>query len=152
MKQIIIAMVSLFTISQTVAAQVSADSMKSLKDQKEVLKIQDRINENKIKVAKFENTIAETSKNQANAAKEAQQSANANNDAALDLSNDAQNGKLAKKASKRARQAEKDASSARRNNDKMEKLNSRIADLKKKIAEDEQKLSAMGVMPAPMPM
>ena len=149
MKQFIIALFSLLVIGTNIFAQVSSDSMKTLKTQKEILKIQDRLNENKIIVAKYENEIAKTSKNQENAAKDAQQSANANNDAASDLSNDAQNRKLAKKASRRARQAEKDASTARKNNGKMEKLNKNIEELKKKIAEDEQKLLLMGAMPTP---
>lgn len=149
MKQTIIALFTLMLIGKNTNAQISADSMKNLKTQKEILKIQDRLNENKIKVAKYENSIAETSRNQENAAKDAQQSANANNNAASNLSNDAQNRKLAKKASRRAIQAEKDASTARRNNGRMDRLNKNIEGLKKKIAEDEQKLLLMGVIPTP---
>jgi hypothetical protein len=147
MKQTIIALFTLMLIGKNTTAQVSVDSMKNLKTQKDILKIQERLNANKIELAKYENSIAGTSRNQEIAAKDAQQSANANNNAASDLSNDAQNRKLAKKASRKARQAEKDASTARKNNGRMDKLNKNIEGLKKKIAEDEQKLLLMGIMP-----
>lgn len=149
MKQTFIVLFTLMLIGKNTIAQVSVDSIKNLKTQKEILKIKERLNENKIKVAKYENSISQTSRNKENAAKDAQQSANANNNAASNLSNDAQNRKLAKKASRKARQAEKDARTARKNNSRMDKLTNTISGLKKKIAEDEQKLTSMGVIPDP---
>ena len=145
MKKIIIGLFSLIAVGKISVAQVSIDSLKSLKNQKEILRIQDRINENKIKVAKYENSLKETSRNQEISAKNAQQSANANDNAASDLRNNAENRKMANKASKMARQAKKDAARARKKNRRMENLNSNISKLNKMIVEDEQRLISKGI-------
>ena len=135
---------SALIITASVSAQaVSGDSISMLKQQKSALIIGKRINDNKLKLAKLENTVGKETQDMQNAGEVAQKSADNNGQTANKLTEDAQNKKLAADASKSAKEAKYDAKKAREANASLENLKKEIESLKMKIAEDESKLSAM---------
>jgi septal ring factor EnvC (AmiA/AmiB activator) len=91
----------LFTLS--VSAQVvSKDSISTLKDQKQALELSKKLNDRKLELAKMENELAGKTEEASKAAENAQQSAEDNKKAAEKLGDDAQDKKLARRASKSA--------------------------------------------------
>jgi len=131
-------------ISVSLSAQVvSRDSISILKQQKEALEIGKRINDNKLKLAKLENSLEKETQNVQNTSVEAQKSADNNGEAANKLTNDAENKKLAGDASKSAKEAKHDAKQARKASSSLESLNKEIESLKSKIAADESRLASI---------
>jgi hypothetical protein len=138
---------SLIFLSASVSAQaVSRDSISILKQQKENIVISKRINDNKLKLAKLENTVEKKTMEVQTTGAEAQKSANENGQAADKLTNDAQDKKLASDASKKAKEAKHDAKEARKANANLESLRKDIETLKSKIASDESRLVASSDM------
>ncbi len=142
----IAAIIMNFSLSAQV---VSKDSINILKQQKEALKIGKKLNERKLELAKLENSVEKKSQNMQNTAQQAQTSANNNAEASNKLTGDAQDAKLASKASKTADNAKSDAKKARKASKNLDGLQNDIEDLKKKIAEDEAKLATLPPLPAP---
>lgn len=122
------------------AQEVSKDSINILKQEKQNLEISKRLNENKLKLAKLENTLQQKNDAVTSSASDAQKAAADNQETAQKLNNDAQDRKLAKRASKDAKHAQKAARAGRNAVDDLEDLQKDIKNLKKKIAEDEAKL------------
>ena len=130
--------------SLSVSAQaVSKDSISILKQQKEAIIISKRVNDNKLKLAKLENSVEKETQNVQNTGVEAQKSADNNGQAADKLTGDAQNKKLASDASKSAKEAKHEAKQARKASASLESLKKDIESLKSKIAADESRLSAI---------
>lgn len=146
----IAALLSLLVISVTLTAQVvTKDSLTVLKEQRQMLEIGKRLNDNKMELAKLENqregkavAVSETSDN-------AQKSANTNKEAANKLGEQSQDRKLARRANNSAGSAQADAKKARKANYNFEKLEKDISSLKASIEDDEKKLAAM--QPAKLP-
>ena len=124
------------------AQAVTQDSIAILKQQKESLKISRKLNERKLELAKLENNVEKKTQDVHNTAQQAQASANENGQAATNLTGNAQDEKLAKKASKSADNAKSDAKRARKAIKSLANLQNDIADLKKKIVDDEMKLGS----------
>jgi predicted ATP-grasp superfamily ATP-dependent carboligase len=147
MKKIL--MISLVSIALTSfsahAQEVSKDSINILKQEKENLEISKRLNDNKLKLAKLENTVKEKNENVSSSASDAQQAASDNQETAQKLNDNSQDKKLAKRARRDAKHAQKSAKAGRSAVNDLEDLQSDIKSLKKKIAEDEAKL---GIAPA----
>lgn len=134
----------LLTIISTGAfAQVSSDSINSLKQQKQSLEISAKINDRKIQLAKLENNLDKKTREMEGTALDAQKAADENTDAAAKLSSDPQNKSLAKRASKAAKYAERSAKKARNASDDLANLKKDIETLRNKIADDESKLGGM---------
>ena len=133
----------IFTPLISSAQVVSKDSINLLKDQKEALEVSRKLNDRKIELAKLENQLAEKNKDAEKTAKIAQSSANENAKVASQLSNDAQDRKLSRRASKAASRANRDSRSARRASESLESLRKNIESLRSIIAQDESKLAAM---------
>jgi len=100
-----------------------------------------KINSDKEKLVKLQNSVAEKTKEKLETAEKAQGSADDNRKAANKLSNDPQDKKLARKADHEAGDARSDAKSARKATDRLEELNRDIRNLTEKIAKNETKLS-----------
>lgn len=131
-------------LSATIFAQaVTKDSITSLKQQKSVLELSKQINDRKLKLAKLENTVEEKTMDMERTSNRAQKSADANAEAANNLSKDSQDKNLARKANKAAGNAKSDARHARIAADNLADLKKEIESLKDKIAKDEAKLATM---------
>ena len=128
-------------LSVTAIAQVSADSISTLKQQKQSLSLSNKINENKMKLAKLENTLEAKTRDVENTTAAAQKSADENAEAATKLSNDPQNKALARKSENAGDEARKNAKRARIAADDLADLKKEIVSLKNKIAEAETKLA-----------
>ncbi len=134
------------------AQVVSKDSISNLKEQKQMLEIGKRLNENKMELAKLENeregkatAVSQTSEN-------AQKSADANKEAADRLGDQSQDRKLARRANNSAGSARADAKRARKAGYSLEKLDTDISSLKASIEADEKKLADMQPAAHPEPM
>jgi len=108
---------------------------------KDSLSLVSKIQSDKEKLVKLQNSVAEKTKEKLTAAEQAQESADDNRKAANKLSNDPQDKKLARKADHDASDARSDAKSARKAADRLEQLNMDIRDLTERIAKNETKLS-----------
>jgi len=124
-----------------VNAQVSGDSLHSLKQQKQSLELSKKINDNKLKLAKLENTLDKKTMDMESTTTGAQRAADDNAKAAAKLSSDSQDKKLARQAETSADNAKKSAKRARVANDDLTHLKDEIQTLKNKIADDEAKLA-----------
>lgn len=137
-------MVSLVTCAlssfTTQAQEVSKDSIKTLKQEKQNLEISKRLNENKLKLATLENMVQQKTNDVSSSTGDAQKAATDNQQTAQKLSDDPQDKKLAKRARKDAKHAEKAARAGRNAADDLSDLQKDILKLKKKIAEDEARL------------
>lgn len=140
----IIAVLGFIAISAPLTAQVvSKDSVTVLKEQRQMLELGKRLNNNKLELAKLENereskaaAVSETSDN-------AQKSADANKEAADKLGDKSQDRKLARRANNSAGSAQSDAKKARKAGYNLEKLDKDISSLKASIEEDEKDLAKM---------
>ena len=140
----LISFITIIFINGSLYAQaITQDSITNLKQQKESLKISKKLNDRKLELAKLENNVEKKTQDVNNTAQQAQASANDNSQAATNLTGNAQDKKLAKKASKSADNARSDAKKARKAVQSLANLQKNITDLRKKIAEDEIKLSAV---------
>ena len=140
-KSIVSAFFLLF-VSFIASAQVSKDSMQSLKQQKQSLELSKKINDNKMKLAKLENTLKAKTDEMESTTAAAQRSANDNSTAANKLTSNPQDKKLARQAESAGDDARKNAKRARIAADKLADLKKDIQSLKDKIAADEAKLAA----------
>ena len=140
LKPVVSAFFFLFS-SFIASAQVSTDSMQSLKQQKQSLELSKKINDNKMKLAKLENTLKSKIDETESTTAAAQRSADHNSDAADKLSNDPLDKKLARQAESAGNHAKKNAKHARSAGDKLAALTKEIQSLKDKIAADEAKLA-----------
>ncbi len=125
------------------AQVVSKDSISTLKQEKEILKISGTLNSRKLELAKLENSLAETSRKALNNAEDAKKIAADNSEAADKLAKDPQNKSLARKARKSARSAERNAKDARKSTARLDQLQKDIDSLRKKIADDESELAKL---------
>jgi hypothetical protein len=140
-KFFIISIISLALASFSAQAQqVSKDSIKVLKQEKEDLVTSKRLNDNKLKLADLENTVKQKNEDVSSSAQAAQTAASNNQESAQKLNDDSQDRKLAKKARKDAKKAEKAGQTGRNAVNDLDELQKDILDLKKKIAADEEKL------------
>ena len=141
-KKVMIGVVGLVFTGFFASAQVvSRDSIGMLKAQKEAIAVSKKINEDKIKLAKLENQVAEKTEKVKLTAEKAQISANENEIAARNLSDDAQNDAMAGTAGKRAKEAERNARNARKAVSDLDKLNKEIQEIKLQISQNESKLN-----------
>jgi len=129
------------SVSFTGFAQVSADSINTLKQQKQSLELSNKINEHKMQLAKLENTVDKKTRKMEQTATDAQKAADENAAAASKLSEDAQDKQLAKKAEKAGNTAKKNAKRARVAAENLADLKKEIESLRNKISEDETKLA-----------
>lgn len=140
----IISALSLILLAFPLTAQVvSKDSLSILKEQRQMLEIGKRLNENKLELAKLENAREEKATAVSQTAENAQKSADANKEAADKLGEESQDRKLARKANSSAGSAKSDAKKARKAGYSLEKLDKDISSLKNSIQEDEKKLADM---------
>lgn len=121
--------------------QPAEDSIKKVKHEQKIVEITKRIDTRKEKLAQLETELAEETKDKEKATSEAQESADKNREAAVKLSNDAEDRKKAKKAEKYSDAARRDAKKARRASNHVEDIEKDIRSLKKRIAEDEKTLA-----------
>jgi len=133
---------SLFLLSITVAGfgQVSADSVTSLKQQKQSLELSSKINTHKIQLAKLENNIEKKTREMETTAEDARQAADENAAAASKLSSEPLDKALARRAENAGDAARKSAKRARTAADNLADLKKNIESLRNKIADDEAKL------------
>jgi hypothetical protein len=122
-------------------AQVSNDSLQSLRQQKQSLELSTKINELKMKLAKLENTLDNKTRELDGTTESARQAANDNSTAASKLADDPQNKKLARHAESSGDNAKKSAKRARIATDDLSDLKKDIEALKNKIMKDEAKLA-----------
>lgn len=122
------------------AQEVSKDSIKVLKQEKEDLVISKRLNDNKLKLADLENTVKQKNEDVTSSARDAETAASNNEESAQKLNEDSQNKKLAKTARKDAKKAEKAGATNRNAVSDLDDLQKDILNLKEKIAADEAKL------------
>ncbi len=140
----IVGSLGLAFITLSASAQVvSKDSINLLKNQKEALELSKKLNDRKLELAKLENELQSKTEEAAKTAEAAQRSVEQNRKAADRLSDDPQDKRAAKRASKSASSANRDAKKARRAADSLEKLKRNIEDLKKDISRDEEKLASL---------
>jgi len=122
-------------------SQVSKDSMQSLRQQKQSLELSTKINQQKTKLAKLENTLSVKTREMESSATSAQRSADDNASIAAQLSADPQDKKLARKAESAADDAKTNAKRGRVAASNLADLKKEIEALKGKIAEEEAKLA-----------
>lgn len=134
------------------AQVVSKDSLSNLREQKQMLEISKRLNENKMQLAKLENEREEKMMEVSQTSENAQKSADANKQAADKLKDESQDRKLARRANNSAGSAKSDAKKARKAGYSLEKLDSDINALKASIQKDEKELADMqpNIHPEPM--
>jgi chromosome segregation ATPase len=123
------------------AQELPADSVKRVKEQKKIEVITKRIDDGKQKLAQLEAELVEKANSNEQAIDHAQESADKNREAAVKLSNDANDRKKAKRAEKRSDDARRDAKKARRASNNLKEIEDDIKRLKKRIAQDEKSLS-----------
>ena len=122
-------------------AQVSNDSLQSLRQQKQSLELSTKINDLKMKLAKLENTLDNKTHELDGTNASAQRAAEDNSKAANKLADDPQNKKLARHAESSGDNAKKSAKRARVATDDLSDLKKEIEALKSKIVKDEAKLA-----------
>src|ERR1700744_1600014 len=130
-KNLIVVAIGVLAFCTTVSAQkINTDS----------LKLVSNISNYQLKLGQLQNTVTQktTAKDDANL--QAQRSADDNRTAANNLSDDAEDKKLARQADNSASTAKGDAKKARKASERLKNLNKDIQDLKDKIAKDQQKL------------
>jgi hypothetical protein len=126
---------------------------------KDSLSLVSKIQSDKEKLAKLQNSVSDRTKEKQETAAKAQESADANRQAANKLSNDPQDRKLARRADNEAGDARSDAKKARKAADRLEDLNKDIRNLTERIAKEETKLNKyvtaqkaeMNAAPVPIP-
>ncbi len=144
--KILFAFVVFSTISATVIAQVSKDSLNTLKQQKEALQLSSKINSQKTQLAKLENQLEKKTREVETTTADAQKAAADNAEAAAKLNGDSQDKSLARKSENAGDAARKSAKRARAAADSLEDLKKDINSLKSKISDEEAKLAANPVI------
>lgn len=139
--------VSLLFFSFSSKSQVvSKDSINLLNQRKDILELEKTVNDQKLKLAALENSIAAKQKNKEAAQNEAQKSADENAEIASKLSSNPDDRKLARQAKKAAKSAKRDAKKLRIALGDFDDLQKDIDSLKKKLSDNEQKLADMKKM------
>lgn len=142
MKSKLLLFLLIVTMTAGLMAQESPkDSVERVKQQQRIGEITKQLNDRKEKLTKMEIELLEETKDKEKAINEAQESADKNRQAAVKLSNDAEDRKKAKKAEKYSDEARRDGKKARRASKNLEEIEKDIKLLKKRIAEDEKTLS-----------
>ena len=137
-------LMAVMLMSLSLSAQdVSKDSLTSLKNQKESIELSKKINEQKIELAKLENEVTGKILEADQTSEKAKSAAEANVQAAGNLTGDAQDKQLSRKAAKSAGNAAHNAKKARKAADSLDGLKKDIDSLKSKIADNEAKLATM---------
>jgi hypothetical protein len=108
---------------------------------KDSLSLVSKINSDKEKLTKLQNSVDDMTKEKQRTAEQAQASADDNRKAANRLSNDPEDKRLARKADNEASDARTDAKRARKADDRLEDLHKDIRNLTEKIAKEETKLN-----------
>lgn len=136
--------ISFLHFSFSSASQVvSKDSIDALNRRKDILELENTVNDQKLKLAALENSVVSRQGNRESAQNEAQKSADLNVEIASKLSSDPDNKKLARQAKKAAKSAKKCARRLRNATDELERLQKEIQSLKGKLSDNEQKLADM---------
>lgn len=143
--KILLLALSVMVTAQLMAQQSPEDSVKKVKQQQRIGEITKQINDRKEKLARLEIKLQQETKDKERATNEAQESADKNRQAAVKLSNDAEDRKKAKRAEKYSDDAKHDAKKARRASNNFEEIEKDIKVLKKRIAEDEKTLSDLNL-------
>lgn len=143
-KKYLLILLAILVLGKSMNAQQSpADSLKTIKHQKQMLNLAQRIEESKVKLGQLERELVDKSNEKEKAARQADEAANENREAADKLSDDSQDRKKAKRAEKSSDQARRDAKRARRAADNLSDLEKDISKLKRKIAKDEEALAKL---------
>jgi hypothetical protein len=119
---------------------ISSLSVSAQKSNTDSLKLVAKISEDQLRLGKLENEVGRKTKVKNEAADQAQNSADANTNAAEKLSNDPQDKKLARNADNKAGDAKTDARRARKDAARLDDLNHSIESLESKIAKEQGKL------------
>lgn len=141
LKQLLILPLVLMSIA--VMSQTKSDSVALAKAEKQKTTIETRLQTNKEKLAKLEQDLVDKQAAKDKAVTQAEESAEENRRAAVQLSNDASHKKKARRADHASDDARRDAKRARIATNNLEDVEDDIKSVKKKIAEDESKLSTM---------
>ena len=143
MKFKIILSVLVFLTSVTLANAQLQDSARALKKQQEILNIEKRLVDNKLKLESLQKSWSEKSDELDKTQSTSQQSADNNKDAAEKLQDNSMSKKDSRKAEKAASRARKDAKRARKAEASKSGIESDIKSLEKKINKDEQELAKL---------
>ena len=108
---------------------------------KDSLSLVSKINSDKEKLAKLQNSVDEKTRLKQQTANKAQESADENRTAANKLSNDPQDKKTARRADNAASDARSDAKKARKAADQLDDLNKDIRNLTERIEKEQTKLN-----------
>lgn len=140
--KILLSAVVLFMSVNLAQAQLQ-DSAKALKKQQELLNIEKRLVDNRLKLETLQKSWAEKSDNVDRTLNASQESASNNQDAASNLQENSMSKKDARKAKKAASSAKKAAKRARKAEASKSGIESDIKSLEKKISKDEEALSKL---------
>jgi outer membrane murein-binding lipoprotein Lpp len=124
-----------------IGATAQADSTRVTNDKK-LVKLLAKVNEDSIKLVKFNGMVAQFEKDKENAATQAQQSADDNKRAAERLADNPQDKKLARRARSAARTAKNDSQKARVAANKLDDLNDDIKKLTRQLGKEQGKLAS----------
>jgi len=123
------------------------DSVKIMKKQKEIEKINIKLGEQKEKLVLLESKVNGLTATAEDKEDDAKESASDNEDAAADLNDDIHDKKKARQAKKAAKKVSGDAKDSREATDDLKDLQRDIKSLKKDIAKNEKKLAKL--LPVP---
>lgn len=140
--KILLSAVVLF-MSVTLANAQLQDSAKALKKQQEILNIEKRLVDNKLKLESLQKSWEEKSTELDKTLNASQESANSNKDAAEKLQDNSMSKKDSRKAEKAASRARKAAKRARKAESRKSGIESDIKSLEKKINKDEEALAKL---------
>jgi outer membrane murein-binding lipoprotein Lpp len=124
-----------------IGATAQADSTRVTNDKK-LVKLLAKVNEDSVKLVKFNGMVAQFEKDKENAATQAQQSADDNKRAAERLADNPQDKKLARRARSAARTAKNDSQKARVAANKLNDLNDDIKKLTRQLGKEQGKLAS----------
>jgi outer membrane murein-binding lipoprotein Lpp len=124
-----------------IGATAQADSTRVTNDKK-LVKLLAKVNEDSVKLVKFNGMVAQFEKDKENAATQAQQSADDNKRAAERLADNPQDKKLARRARSAARTAKNDSQKARVAANKLDDLNDDIKKLTRQLGKEQGKLAS----------
>src|SRR5687768_10337077 len=112
-KKILLLMLSVVVASKLIyPQQLPTDSVNRVKQQKRIAEITLQINDRKQKLVELEKELVEKTNNKQKAVERAKESADDNRQAAVKLSNDAQDRQKARRAENRSDEARRDAKKA----------------------------------------
>ncbi len=136
-------MVLFFSIGSLFAQQKHVDPALISKEQKEIVKLQTTLLEDREKLAELYKAKEKYTRERDKKQEEAQAAADKNQDMARRLSNDTESKKRAKNARKAASRAASEAKAARKANTRLEKNEKDIKKLEGKIEKNEKRLEKL---------